>query len=118
MLCGNIERDTLVLNRDALCLPATRQTSIDISDRFADMRALIDANLGLTAAVLDVLVFSKPGVIELLPALPAKWCSGQVEGICCRGGINVDTAWDNPAGELRVTLGITRDQQVERRVLP
>lgn len=55
----------------------------------------IDANFGITSAVLEMLVFSKPGLIKLLPALPAKWACGKVAGIRCRGGISVDMEWDN-----------------------
>ncbi|MBT3297114.1 MAG: glycoside hydrolase family 95 protein [Verrucomicrobia bacterium] len=64
----------------------------------------IDANFGITAAVLEVLVFSKPGLIKLLPALPAKWRSGKVTGICCRGGVTVDMAWDLEQGAFSATL--------------
>lgn len=46
----------------------------------------IDANFGVTAAVLEMLVFSKLGLLKLLPALPDKWTIGQARGIACREG--------------------------------
>jgi alpha-L-fucosidase 2 len=54
----------------------------------------IDANLGAPAAMLEMLVYSRPGVVELLPALPAAWSrSGRVSGIGARGGFEVDVSW-------------------------
>jgi alpha-L-fucosidase 2 len=54
----------------------------------------IDANFGTPTAMLDMILYSRPGVIELLPALPSAWASsGQVTGIGARGGFVVDVAW-------------------------
>ena len=54
----------------------------------------IDANFGAPAAMLEMLVYSRPGVIELLPALPTAWAqSGQVTGVGARGGFTVDLSW-------------------------
>lgn len=70
----------------------------------------IDANLGIAAAVLEMLVFSKPGLIKLLPALPERWTSGTVKGLRCRGGVTVDMAWDLDGGAFSATLRSSRDQ--------
>lgn len=54
----------------------------------------IDANLGAPAAMLEMLLYSRPGVIEFLPALPDAWAAeGRVTGIGARGGFEVDVAW-------------------------
>jgi alpha-L-fucosidase 2 len=54
----------------------------------------IDANLGTPSAMLEMLLQSRPGRIELLPALPAAWAAaGRVTGIGARGGFTVDVAW-------------------------
>ncbi|MFI5758912.1 glycosyl hydrolase family 95 catalytic domain-containing protein [Streptomyces sp. NPDC051569] len=56
----------------------------------------IDANFGTPAAMIEMLVYSRPGHVELLPALPAAWArSGSVTGVGVRGGFVVDLRWRN-----------------------
>lgn len=61
----------------------------DTSDAFQ-----IDANFGTPTAMLEMLLYSRPGWIELLPALPKAWAaSGKVTGVGARGGFQVDFSW-------------------------
>ena len=76
----------------------------------------IDANFGITAAVLEMLVFSKPGLLKLLPALPDKWPTGRAGGIACRGGIIADIEWDTQKGFFRATLVSNTDQTLLLRL--
>ncbi|MFF0463802.1 glycosyl hydrolase family 95 catalytic domain-containing protein [Streptomyces mexicanus] len=56
----------------------------------------IDANFGTPSAMIEMLVYSRPGHVELLPALPAAWAaSGSVSGVGVRGGFVADLSWKN-----------------------
>ncbi|MEU9238911.1 glycoside hydrolase N-terminal domain-containing protein [Streptomyces sp. NPDC048385] len=64
----------------------------------------IDANFGTPTAVLEMLLYSRPGHLELLPALPGAWAaSGSVTGAGARGGFVVDLRWrDGRPTEARI----------------
>lgn len=78
----------------------------------------IDANLGMTAAVLEMLVFSKPGLLKLHPALPGKWKAGRMTGIACRGGVTVGMEWNTAEKSFTATILSRSDQKVLLRLPP
>ena len=63
----------------------------------------IDGNLGYVAAVVEMLVQSHAGVIDVLPAVPAEWRSGRVTGLIARPGVVVDVSWATVGGRIRAT---------------
>ncbi|MEV7889308.1 glycosyl hydrolase family 95 catalytic domain-containing protein [Streptomyces sp. NPDC002817] len=64
-----------------------------------------DAAHCLPAVVVEMLLDSRPGTVELLPARPPEWRSGSLRGIATRAGVCVDElTWDVTEGFARVVL--------------
>lgn len=53
----------------------------------------IDGNFGATAAMAEMLVYSAEDKAVLLPALPAAWADGRVEGLRLRGNAGLAMTW-------------------------
>ncbi len=75
----------------------------------------IDGNMGWTAAVQNILLGSEIGKVNVLPALPSRWRSGEVSGLRCRGGITASVRWDMGKGTVELELAAERDQSVDVR---
>jgi hypothetical protein len=71
----------------------------------------MDISGGMPAVILKMLAESYPGRVVLLPALPREWPSGTVEGILCRGQIEIRRMkWS--ANKIEVLVISGKPQQV------
>jgi hypothetical protein len=72
----------------------------------------MDISGGMPAVIIKMLVASDPGSIQLLPALPKAWPTGRIEGVLCRGAIEIQRLqWDHK--HIEVTLRSNRSQTIE-----
>jgi alpha-L-fucosidase 2 len=55
----------------------------------------VDGSFGVTAGITEMLVQSHEGSIHLLPALPDEWSEGHFDGVCARGGFELNFKWKN-----------------------
>ena len=72
-----------------------------------------DAHGGLLAIVTEMLLYSRPGVIEVLPALPDDLTKGTIEGLLARTFARIDRlTWDMGARTVELTVTSLRLQDV------
>ncbi len=71
----------------------------------------MDISGGMPAVIIKMLVYSDPGTIKLLPALPSSWPTGEISGVLCRGQIEIKSLkWDKKS--IRVSLVSGKDQTI------
>jgi len=70
----------------------------------------IDANLGFTSAIYEMLLYSDLDKIKLLPALPEEFAQGKIENIHARGGYVVSIQWNE--NEVKAEITATKDGKI------
>ncbi len=72
----------------------------------------MDISGGMPAVIIKMLVASEPGEIRLLPALSYHFPKGSIEGVLCRGQIEVKKlTWDEKS--VSVSLVSSKDQEID-----
>jgi hypothetical protein len=71
----------------------------------------MDISGGQPALIIQMLVGSELGKIRLLPALPEQWPEGSIEGVLCRGAIEIERLEWNPE-EVEVALRSDETQTI------
>jgi len=73
----------------------------------------VDGTFGSLAGVVEMLLQSHNGVINLLPALPDAWDTGSFSGLVARGNFVVDIDWKNgKANKVAITSRAGRECQI------
>jgi alpha-L-fucosidase 2 len=72
-----------------------------------------DAQAGIPAIIMEMLLYSRPGVIEVLPALPASLTKGSIKGMLARTFARIDNlTWDMDARKVELTITSLRKQNI------
>ncbi|MGO8763908.1 MAG: glycosyl hydrolase family 95 catalytic domain-containing protein [Limisphaerales bacterium] len=72
-----------------------------------------DAQGGIPTIMMEMLAYSRPGVIEVLPALPPSLVKGSMNGMLLRTFARLDKlAWDMEARTVDLTVTSVRKQDV------
>jgi hypothetical protein len=72
-----------------------------------------DAQGGIPTIMMEMLAYSRPGVIEVLPALPDTLVKGAINGMLLRTFARLDKmSWDMDARTVDLTVSSFRKQDV------
>ncbi len=72
-----------------------------------------DAQGGIPTIMMEMLAYSRPGVIEVLPALPPSLVKGSIKGMLLRTFARLDKlSWDMNARTVDLTITSVRKQDV------
>jgi alpha-L-fucosidase 2 len=73
-----------------------------------------DPQGALPTLIMEMLVYSRPGVIGLLPAAPDSLMQGELKGVLCRTQAKIDDlVWNLKTRKIDVTISSRVDQTIE-----
>jgi hypothetical protein len=71
----------------------------------------MDISGGMPSVIIKMLVYSDPGLVKILPAIPTEWKKGSIEGVLCRGQVEIQKlSWDNKS--VNVIMKSSVDQEI------
>lgn len=77
------------------------------------VRPMPDAQGGIQTIMMEMLAYSRPGVIELLPALPPSLLKGTIHGMLSRTFARIDKlTWDMESRTVDVTITSLKNQDI------
>ncbi len=81
-------------------------------DPYAGIR-IADAQGGIPAIMMEMLVYARPGVIEVLPALPSSLIKGSINGVLLRTFARLDKlSWNMDTRIVDLTISSVKKQDV------
>ncbi len=78
---------------------------------FHNVKELFNTDIsgGLPAVILEMLVYSEPDMLKLLPARPAAWKNGRLEGALLRGNVLLKSlSWNEKRIEVTLKSNVRR----------
>lgn len=72
--------------------------------------------LGGCSGITGMLLQSREGSLEFLPAIPDTWTSGNFKGLCPGDGLSVDAEWEN--GRLTAACALAGDDRAFKLKIP
>lgn len=89
------KKDVVELNIDRFSRRGYLYNSLVTSHEPGQQIYNLDAALSFPRLLMEMLVFTEPGRIELLPAWPVSYPDGSIRGIRLYGGHTLDITWKN-----------------------
>lgn len=77
----------------------------------------IDANMGLTSAVIEMLMSSDSNTIRIAPALPRRWQKGRIGTLSTRCNCGIDITWDHTSNSISAIIKAKNNRTI-RIILP
>lgn len=78
----------------------------------------VDANMGFTAAVQEMLIFSSEDTIYVFPALPDRWEKGTAGPFLVKGNVEITLFWNKAKESGRISLKSKGDEKTVDLTLP